>query len=417
MNRHPELDGKRAAVLLFSYYPADPRPRRAAEALARTGMQVQVICLRHSDEPPREQVDGVDVSRLPLRRRRGGAASYLFQYSVFILSTFLMLAARSIRRRYALVHVHNMPDILVFSALVPRLLGAKVILDLHDPMPELMASIFGLGLRSFGVRLLERFERWSIAFADLVLTVNIACQRIFAARSHPRGQIQVIMNAPDEGIFAFRRRVPASLDPSRRLVLMYHGSLVERNGVDLAVAALGLVRPWLPAAELRIYGESTPFLQTVLETVRRNGMQDAVRYLGAKSLDDIVRAIDDCDVGIIPNRRTLFTEINTPTRIFEYLSRGKPVITGRAAGVRDYFPDDSLFFFELGDAADLARSILELARHPESVDTVVTRGQAVYLAHRWAEECDAFIGRTAALFRAGDPPRPVPTCSERAGAR
>jgi hypothetical protein len=66
----------------------------------------------------------------------------------------------------------------------------------------------------------------------------------------------------------------------------------------------------------------------------------------------------------MPNRRTIFTEINTPTRIFE--SRGKPAITGRAAGVQDYFADDALFYFELGDATDLARSNARVVNDPEN---------------------------------------------------
>ena len=44
-----------------------------------------------------------------------------------------------------------MPDMLILSALVPKLLGAKVILDLHDPMPELMQAIFGLQETDFGL--------------------------------------------------------------------------------------------------------------------------------------------------------------------------------------------------------------------------------------------------------------------------
>src|SRR5262245_27129155 len=120
-------------------------------------MHVELICLRASTEQPtREVVNGVDVRRLPLRRRRGGPGAYLIQYSAFILSTFVLLAARSIRRPFALVHVHNMPDVLVFSALVPKALGAKVVLDLHDPMPELMMTIFGLQTTSATVRLLDR---------------------------------------------------------------------------------------------------------------------------------------------------------------------------------------------------------------------------------------------------------------------
>jgi glycosyltransferase involved in cell wall biosynthesis len=123
-----------------------------------------------------------------------------------------------------------------------------------------------------------------------------------------------------------------------------------------------------------------------------------VRCFGPKRLEDIRAAIDGCDVGIIPNRRTIFTEINTPTRIFEYLSRGKPVITGRARGVQDYFGDDALFFFELGDAEDLGRRIVHVFDHPEDVERVVKLGQQVYLAHRWSEERRDLVDRVACLL-------------------
>ncbi len=99
-----------------------------------------------------------------------------------------ILAGRALKRRYDLVHVHNMPDVLVFSALVPKLLGAKVILDLHDPMPELMMTIFGLRENSRSVRLLKILEKWSLGCADAVLTVNEACKKIFSARSCPAGK-------------------------------------------------------------------------------------------------------------------------------------------------------------------------------------------------------------------------------------
>ena len=67
------LRGKRAAVLLFSYYPSDPRPRRAAEALVNEGMHVELICLKTSrNQPTRETFKGVDILRLPFKRRRGG---------------------------------------------------------------------------------------------------------------------------------------------------------------------------------------------------------------------------------------------------------------------------------------------------------------------------------------------------------
>src|SRR5262245_56893868 len=133
----PGLRGKRVAMVSFSSYPADPRPRRAAEALLQEGMTVDFICLGDEKELGREDAGGVDVGRLPIEHRRGGKSSYAYQYSQFILACTWILAVRSLKHRYDLVYVNNMPDVLVFCSLMPKLLGAKVILDQHDPMPEL----------------------------------------------------------------------------------------------------------------------------------------------------------------------------------------------------------------------------------------------------------------------------------------
>lgn len=395
------LRGARAAVVLFSYYPMDPRPRRAAETLARQGTKVDVVCLRESAaEPRRETVNGVEVLRVPLRRRRGGALGYFAQYATFLVWAMAILAVRSVTRRYHLVHVHNMPDILVLSALVPKLLGAKVILDLHDPMPELMMTIFGVEAKSSLVRLLRRLEKASLGFADLALTVNTACRRLFVSRGCPVGKMHVVMNSPDEEIFRLQptRHERATTRPGEPFVIMYHGSLVERNGLDLAVDALARVRATMPDARLRIYGSATPFLERVLESVRARGLATAVDYLGPRRLEDIARAIQDCDVGIIPNQRSLFTELNTPTRIFEYLAIGKPVIAPRAAGILDYFDEDSLIYFELGDSADLARCIEHVIAYPRDAAETVRRGQAVYRAHTWQRERDAFVGLADGLL-------------------
>ena len=157
------LAGKRAAAVMFSSFPFDPRPRRAAETLAEEGASVEVICLRETDEEPEHEIfNGIEITRVLLKRRRGGKLSYILQYAYFGLLCGAILAGRALRKRYDLLHIHNMPDFLVFSALVPKLLGAKVILDLHDPMPELMMTIFGLGEAGQPVQALKIVEKLSI---------------------------------------------------------------------------------------------------------------------------------------------------------------------------------------------------------------------------------------------------------------
>lgn len=414
------LPGKRAAVVVFSHYPTDPRPRRAAETLVQLGMEVEVISLlSNSAEPRRATCNGVRIGRLPLKNWRGGKFAYCFQYGGFITAVFFILAARSLFRRYDLVHVHNMPDVLVFTALVPKLLGAKVLLDLHDPMPELMMSITGATDRGLYVRLLRQLEKLSVGFADLVITVNAACKTLFSMRSCAPDKVSVVMNAPDESIFQYRDAMPAQrVDASvgRSFVLMYHGSLVERHGLDLAVQALAEVKRSIPAAELRVYGARTPFLEKVMNSLQGTELQEAVRYFGVQKLEQVVEAIRECDVGIIPNRRSIFTAINTPTRIFEYLSQGKPVIAPAAPGIQDYFQQGELIYFELGSADDLAEKIKYAFFNPEEVSLTVKRGQKIYLDHKWSSERARFVSLVKKLVgTAGGRQResPVPECRVR----
>jgi glycosyltransferase involved in cell wall biosynthesis len=238
----------------------------------------------------------------------------------------------------------------------------------------------------------------------LVITVNLACKRIFSARSCRAEKIGVVMNSPDGEIFPYRAARSYSIrKPHQRFRMMYHGSLVERNGLELAVDALARLHKMIPTTELRIYGRSTPYLELVMDKVRKLGLESNIQYLGAKKLEDLARAIEDCDVGIIPNQRNTFTDINTPTRIFEYLALGKPVIAPRTPGIQDYFDPDSLLFFESGDSEELAKKIEYAASHPGEVTTIAERGQQVYMEHSWQQEKERLVSLVVGLIKEGKP--------------
>jgi glycosyltransferase involved in cell wall biosynthesis len=303
-----------------------------------------------------------------------------------------------------LVYVHNMPDILVLSSLIPKALGARVVLDLHDPMPELMMTIFDVPQGSKSVQLLKRLEKWSIARADLAVTVNLACKRIFSSRSCRPEKIAVVMNSPDGQIFPFRAppsHASVNQVANKRFVIMYHGSLVERNGLDVAIDAVARVREIIPTAELRIFGSKTPFLERAMEAARNKNLHETVRYLGPRPLEGLVTEIENCDLGVIPNHRNAFTEINTPTRIFEYLALGKPVIAPSTPGIQDYFSKESLLFFEPGNPGDLAQQIEYAFSHPREVREIVGRGQQVFLEHTWDRERETLLGRVSEILNRG----------------
>src|SRR5207344_986145 len=112
---------------------SDPRVIREAEAAVDGGFAVDFLALRRAGTPPMEMVRGVRVIRLNQAKYRGGGhLTYLNEYVKFFIRCLVKTTSLFPKRRYKVVHVNNMPDFLVFSSIIPRLFGSKVILDIHD---------------------------------------------------------------------------------------------------------------------------------------------------------------------------------------------------------------------------------------------------------------------------------------------
>jgi glycosyltransferase involved in cell wall biosynthesis len=398
----PSLVGKRAAVIVFSYFPSDPRVFREALALAEAGAAVHVFCLRKTDkagflEPAIELVNGIYVTRANIKKSRAGKLSYVKQYVAFTAAAFAWL---SLQRRYDLVHVHNMPDFLIFSALVAKLLGSKVVLDLHDPMPEVFLAKDELKPGGGLLKLLRWIEKKSIAFADLVLTPNLAFREVFASRSGPKEKIEIIMNTPLEEVFPLTAPAAAPLARTKKdpFVLMYHGTLFERHGLHMAMEALADLVDDFPGFVFKVYGAETPYwTKTIVPLIEELHLEKHVQYFGDSSQEAIARAIRECDLGLVPNLKTPFTEINFPVRIFEYLALGKPVLVPFTRGIRDYFGPENMLFFRRGindeeeEEENLASAIRWVFEHPEETRTLVEKGQEVYRRHPWRAERGRFL--------------------------
>ena len=133
----------RICIIRHYYYPEDPRSRREAEALADAGHEVDILTLRHPDEPAREVINGVNVRRLPVEHYRGSLPKYAYEYGAFFFLAFLVLTARLFRRRYDVVQVNSLPDFLVFAAVAYKLAGVPVVIDMHECTPELFCTKYG----------------------------------------------------------------------------------------------------------------------------------------------------------------------------------------------------------------------------------------------------------------------------------
>jgi glycosyltransferase involved in cell wall biosynthesis len=257
---------KNVGMIVFSYYPSDPRVRREAEALIDEGYSVSVICLKNRQERKHETVNGVRVIRCSIRRSRGSKMSYLIEYGLFSLYAMLKISMLHLLRRFSVVHVHNMPDFLAFCAAMPKLLGAKIVLDLHDPSPEVFMTKYSMSQDAKMIKAMRLIERMSIWFSDHVITPNLAFKDIFVSRGCPETKVSIVMNSPPEQIFNLEDYSSSSDgrgDSNRPWTLMYHGTIVRRHGLDDLLRAVVIARKQVPGIALHVYGDGDEFVDEV----------------------------------------------------------------------------------------------------------------------------------------------------------
>ena len=258
----------RVCAISFDWYPFDVLVRRTAEAAADAGYQIDVICLRQPGQKPHEICNGVCVYRIPMYRSFGRSLPFtILEWLCFLVLAGAMVTRLHLKQRYNVIHVHNMPDFLVFCAIFPKLLGAKIILEVQDVSPELMAAkAKGRHLRELILRLATWQERISTAFAHHVITVGWPFARLLLERGVPPEKITTILNSADPKLFPPSRCTEPSIEPAREerpFILMYHGTLTERNGLDTAIRAFAQARRVVPHLRFDIKGrgEAIPYLK------------------------------------------------------------------------------------------------------------------------------------------------------------
>ena len=357
--KQPDSKIMKICMVVFSSYPFDVRVRREAEALTKEGMSVDVICRTSRGELPKEDVRGVTTYRVKLNRRRSSKFGYICEYFYFFMRAFIKVTILSFSRRYDIVHVHNMPDFLVFTSIIPKLFGTKVILDLHDPMPELFSALFKTRSDHYSTKLLKRIEKISIKYSDLVITPNIAFKKIFISRACPPSKVNIIMNSPDENVFRWFGNTEREKSLSSNYLLMYHGAIVEQHGLDIGLRAIALLKEKILGLKLIVFGNGN-FLAKVEKIVAELHLSNFVEFRGLVINDEIAQFIPQIDLGIIPNRSNLFTQLNFPVRIFEYITYKKPVVVPRTQGISDYFDEKSIYYFEPENIDDLAETIYRI---------------------------------------------------------
>jgi glycosyltransferase involved in cell wall biosynthesis len=375
-------------MVSYSFYEEDTRILQYTRALIERGSTVDVIAIRREGTPEFEVLNGVNVYRVQTRTvDEGRRLSYLLRILRFLFVSTYVLTKRHLSEPYDVIHVHSVPDFLVFVALIPKLLGAGVILDVHDILPEFYASKFKISSSAFLFKLLLLCEKASAGFSDHVIVANEIWRTKLISRSVSPEKCTAIRNYPDERIFFPRMK---SLD-NGKFVILYPGTFNRHQGLDVALRAFARVAEAMPDTEFWIYGEGPekPALLALRESL---GLSERVRIEGFLPLNEIADIMASSDLAVVPKRvSTTFGSEAASTKIMEFMSIGVPVIVSRTTVDTYYHGDSMVKFFESENEEDLADAMLLLHRSPDLRKRLVENSWQYLQKHNWKKKKQEYL--------------------------
>jgi glycosyltransferase involved in cell wall biosynthesis len=264
-------------------------------------------------------------------------------------------------------------------------MGARVILDLHDLMPEFFAAKFNKSINGFVVKIIIWQEQLSCRFADHVITVTDNWKETLIKRGLPPSKVSVVMNLADERVFCQSNSEGEDPKSNGHFQLFYHGNLTYRYGIDLAIRAVGIVQNQIPDIQLHIHGWGD-YSQKLVELTKELGLKDHIHFssqsLPTSALPELIRQADVC---LVPYRNDIFTDGILPTKLMEYAALGIPVIAAQTTTISRYFDGSMVQFFNPGDAQGLANCIISLYLEPSRLSQLIHGIIEFNRKYRWSD--------------------------------
>lgn len=368
---------------MYSYYPFDPRVRKEAEALAEAGHEVDVIAVRDEGERAEEIVRNVRVHRISMKVERGGKIRYAYQYMLFFaLSSWLLLRLHA-ERRFEVIHTHSLPDFQVFSTVPERVGGCRVILDLHEAMPEILAARFResrIGL----LLLLARGVEWtSAAYANSVIVTTQQRLDLLSSRGVDPSKMIVVMNSPDRlAIGSATSDDYGDLDRSAHWVLAQAGGLNPERDLETLVSAAGILGKEHSTVLILVGRGEKPYKDRLKNLAAQIGPGLDLRLLEWVPPDLAFRYVQLTQVGVVTYERNPLTEIAAPHKVLDYVAAEKPLVLADLSGLRAMWGDAALYY-EPGQARDLAMKLRSLLEDPSLSARLVSQASRIYRDLDW----------------------------------
>lgn len=364
----------------------DHRVRKQVDDLLAGGYRVSVVTRRDPANARYRGLPGMTVLEYPPPREPRGKAGYIAEYGVsFGWAAVLSLAAR-LGGRVDVVQFCQPPDIYFPLAWMLRGLGAKIVADQRDLMPELFAARYDHASPAM-MSLLRWLERRTQRAVHYTLVTNETFRRRMIGAGAAPQRVTIVGNGP-----VLRRVEATAAEPALRgqhkFLCCWVGMMGRQDRVDLLLRAVAHIVHDLGRTDcgFTVLGDGECLAQARAQATRL-GLQSWVDLPGRVPPATVFSYLASADLGL---DTSLQGEIS-PVKVLEYMAFGLPFVAFDVAETRAMGQDASALV-PPADVEGYARQVVallddavrraemgEVGRERVRTDLAWERQSAVYL--------------------------------------
>jgi glycosyltransferase involved in cell wall biosynthesis len=327
--------------------PLDRRVWQEASALRDAGHKVVIICPKmRGYNLPEETIDGIQIYRHWIAEEARSFAAFFLEYFSAIFGELRLAVKAWWRHRFKIIHICNPPDLLFLVTLPFKLLGVRVIFDVHDVVPEMFEAKFGRKIPFYW--LVRWAERLTYACADVVIATNDSVKKVAVQRGKKKAdKVFVVRTAPK--INPADWPPDESLRKGRKFLVGFVGVMGSADGVSYLLDAVAHLVNKLGHQDVQflLMGTGPEYQRLILQRDRLN-VADFVDMPGGVANEFLFKALRTMDLGVSCDPVNTYNNQCTMNKVLEYMTFGKAQVMfdlkeGRASAgdAAIYVPDNS----------------------------------------------------------------------------
>jgi len=347
--------------------------------LARRGWEVKVITSRFKGLARKEKIEGMEILRIPVLRRRIHRAS-VSEMVTYLFSSVFIGCWHAFREK---------PDISLAYFGIPSGPAAFFVkLFFRIPYYILLRGGDVPGFYPREMKFYHHLTRPIIHFlwreAQGVVANSKGLQEL-ASKSLPELKIQVIPNGVDPELFDLTR---PNRENSREINILFAGRFTHQKGVDFLLNSLPSVQSNIPKSQIWLAGDGPERKHwEKLAGDHDYGGRFIIKFLGWKTRDELYKLYQEADIFVLPSR-----DEGMPNVLLEAMAAALPVVATRVPGSEELVRDgENGFLVDKEDLKGLAQALEKLVSQPGIRRQMGMEGRKIAREYSWERIAGQFV--------------------------